>query len=151
MRRLLVVGAVMALVFAACNGNDEAAEEEEYDWTDQPAAAAASFGSPADGDTVESPVEVVLEATGVTLVPAGIPAAGEAHFHVYVDVGCLESGQVAPGPSPEAEADGVFHLGDGTSSRELELDPGTYELCVQLADGVHTTFGETDTIEITVE
>jgi hypothetical protein len=56
-----------------------------------------------------------------------------------------------PGPSDEAEEQGYYHFGDGSTETELDLDPGTYELCVQLGDGVHMVFGQSDTIEITVE
>ncbi len=123
---------------------------EEYSVENQPAAA-ASFVSPSDGDTVTSPVTVVLAAAdGVDLVPAGIPEIGEGHLHVMVDIGCYETGESIPGPSEQDEAAGRFHLGDGSDSRQIDLDPGTYELCVQLADGVHTAFGETETITVTV-
>jgi hypothetical protein len=70
---------------------------------------------------------------------------------VTVDIGCYDTGETIPGPSDEDEAEGRFHLGDGSDSRELDLEPGTYELCVQLADGLHVAYGETETIEVTVE
>jgi len=146
MRRIAALFAVAALGLAACA--DEPAPED-YSVENQPAAA-ASFVSPSDGDTVTSPMTVVLAADGVDLVPAGIPAIGEGHLHVMVDIGCYETGESIPGPSEQDEAAGRFHLGDGSESRQIELDPGTYELCVQLADGVHTAFGATQTITVTV-
>ncbi len=155
MTRLLALLAVLALVLVACNGEEPAAEEPaadaDYDVADQPDDAAASFAAPADGDTVSSPFTVELEASGVELTPAGAPVAGEAHLHVLADIGCYDEGEVIPGPSDEDEAEGRFHLGDGSDSREIELEPGTYELCVQLGDGVHAAFGETETITVTVE
>jgi hypothetical protein len=68
-----------------------------------------------------------------------------------VDIGCVTDGEIIPGPGEEAEADGYYHLGDGSDSRDLGLEPGDYELCVQLADGFHIAFGETQTISVTVE
>jgi hypothetical protein len=161
MRRILPLLAVLLLVLAACgddadDGVDEAddpaaTEDGDYDVGDQPDDAAASFVSPSDGDSVPSPVEVELAADGIELTEAGEPAVGEAHLHVMADVGCVDDGELIPGPSDEDEADGYFHLGDGSTERELDLEPGTYELCVQLADGFHVAFGETETIEVTVE
>jgi hypothetical protein len=153
MKRMTALFAVVALGLAACA--DEAAETPaetpaEYDVRNQPEAS-ASFVSPADGETVSSPVTVVLGAEGVTLTPAGVPAVGEGHLHVMVDIGCYETGEFILGPSEQDEAAGRFHLGDGSSSREIPLEPGTYELCVQLGDGVHMAFGATQTITITVE
>lgn len=163
-RRTLAAAAGLTLLLAACADDgddaaavpteDEAGDDEaaaDYDIADQPDDAAASFVSPADGDTVAGPVTVELAADGVDLVPADAPVAGEAHLHVVVDQGCVESGEIIPGPSDEAAADGYNHYGDGSTGGDIELEPGTYELCVQLADGVHRAFGETETITVTVE
>ncbi|MCU4750625.1 DUF4399 domain-containing protein [Natrialbaceae archaeon A-CW2] len=126
-------------------------DDEEYDIDDQPDDAAAMFVTPQDGDTVESPVQIEAEVEGVELVEVAEPAAGEAHLHVLVDRECFDDGEVAPGPSEEAEEDGIYHWGDGSSEGEIEMEPGERELCLQLADGAHRVFGETDEITITVE
>jgi hypothetical protein len=164
MRRLLPLLAVPVLLLSACNGDDdtadapeandvdvEGAEDEEYEVADQPEDAVASFVSPADGDTVSSPVEVELAVEGVELTEAGAPVVGEAHLHVMADAGCFDDGEFIPGPSDEHEEQGIFHLGDGSEGREIDLEPGEYELCVQLGDGVHAAFGQTETITVTVE
>jgi hypothetical protein len=149
MNRMTALLTVVVLSLTAC-ADDTAESPAEYDVQNQPAAA-ASFVSPSDGDTVSSPLTVVLQADGVRLTRAGIPAVGEAHLHVMVDIGCYQTGESIPGPSEQDEAAGRFHLGDGSDTRQISLDPGTYELCVQLADGVHTAFGSTQTITVTVE
>jgi hypothetical protein len=146
MRKIAALFAASALGLAACGGETA---PEVYSVENQPAAA-ASFVSPSDGDTVTSPLTVVLAADGVALTPAGIPAIGEGHLHVMVDIGCYATGESIPGPSDADEAAGRFHLGTGSDTREIPLEPGTYELCVQLADGVHVAFGETQTITVTV-
>jgi len=154
MRKITALLAIFVLALAACNGNGNGAEEAdpgEYSVDQQPADAAASFVSPSDGDTVSSPFTVELAVEGVTLTPVGIPAVGEGHLHVMADIGCYETGELIPGPSEADEAAGRFHLGDGSDSREIDLEPGTYELCVQLGDGIHTAFGATQTITVTVE
>jgi hypothetical protein len=130
---------------------DDEATENGYEFDEQPDDAAAMLEQPADGDTVSSPVPVEMAAEGVDIVPAGAPEVGEAHLHVIVDTGCVETGELIPGPSDEATADGYIHFGDGSTSGEIDLEPGEYELCVQLADGVHRAFGETQVIQITVE
>jgi hypothetical protein len=141
--------AAVALSLAAC-GDEAVDAPADYDIRNQPEAS-ASFVSPSDGDTVSSPFTVVLDADGVALTPAGIPALGEGHLHVMVDIGCYETGEFILGPSEQDEAAGRFHLGDGSNSREIALEPGTYDLCVQLGDGAHMAFGATETITITVE
>ncbi len=159
-RRLLLLLAMLSavvLIAAACGEEDVVEDvapdvaEDDYDISDQPDDAAARFVTPSDGDTVSSPVRFEMEADGVEIVPAGPRALGEAHFHILVDLDCADEGEFLPGPGDEAEEQGYYHFGDGSSEAELELEPGTYDLCLQLADGVHAAFGETDTIEITVE
>jgi hypothetical protein len=148
-KRMTALSAVVALSLAACGGQ-AADAPAEYSIQNQPQAS-ASFVSPSDGETVSAPLRVVLRAEGVQLTPAGIPAVGEGHLHVMVDIGCYETGEFILGPSEQDEAAGRFHLGDGSDSREIPLEPGTYELCVQLGDGAHMAFGETQTITVTVE
>lgn len=175
MHRLILLLLAGLLVLAACadDADEEVAEtddateqdaddgygdddhddtaDDDYDIAEQPDDARAMFVSPADGDTVTSPFTVELAAENITLAPAGDPVIGEGHLHVLADLGCAEDGEVIPGPSDAAEEEGYFHLGDGSESREIELEPGTYELCVQLADGPHRAMGETEVIEVTVE
>lgn len=147
MKKLAALLAVLVLALAACADKPDSSE---YSVEDQPDAT-ASFVSPTDGETIAAPLIVTLAADGVELVPAGIPVAGEGHLHVMVDIGCYETGELIPGPSESDEAEGRFHLGDGSDSRTIDLAPGTYELCVQLGDGVHRAFGATQTITVTVE
>ena len=157
MRRIFVALAGLALVAGACNGDPEPVDEpveeavDDYDVSQQPTDAAASFVTPSDGDTVGAPVQVGMAAEGVDIVPADAPVVGEGHFHINVDIGCVDEGEVVPGPSEEATEEGYLHFGDGSTEAELDLEPGTYELCLQLADGVHRAFGETHTITVTVE
>lgn len=180
MRRLLLLLSVL-LLLASCgndpamedaDGDQDATDEEDVEGTgeedatradpfaddadpsavaDQPADAQPRFVTPTDGDVVMELFLVQMEATGVEIVPAGDPVPGQGHFHITVDAGCLEEGAVVPGPGEEAEADGYYHFGDGASEVEMELEPGTHELCLQLADGVHRVFGQAEVITVTVE
>ncbi len=126
-------------------------DEEDVSVEEQPDDAAATFVTPEDGDTVESPVEIEAEVEAIELVEAGEPVVGEGHLHVLVDNDPFEEGETIPGPGDEAEDDGLYHWGDGASGGELDLDPGEYDLILQIADGPHRAFGEYDEIQITVE
>ncbi len=100
--------------------------------------------SPADGAEVSSPVTVTMEATGFTIKPAGEVSEGTGHFHVIVDVGCVEEGKTIP------NGENYIHLGKAQKQVELNLTPGPHELCLQAGDGVHTALNLTDIITITV-
>lgn len=161
-RRVGVALAAAALVLAACGGDDAAddASEDGMDGMDMEAderysvdqqSGAASFGNLTDGDTVTTPVAVEMLAEGVDIVPAGAPAVGEAHFHIMRDIPCVDTGTLIPGPSEEDAEAGYLHFGDGSTEAALDLAPGEYTLCIQLGDGAHVGFGDTQTITITVE
>lgn len=122
-----------------------------YTVDSQPDEAAASFVAPEAGETVSSPVAFEFGVEGVELAEAGAATVGEAHVHVLVDRGCVDAGEAIPGPGEDAEAEGIFHFGDGSAAGELDLEPGERELCLQLADGAHQAFGATDEIIVTVE
>ncbi len=152
--------AVSAVGLSGCLGEDEEpveepedddGEDEEITVEDQPDDAAATFLTPEDGDTVESPVELEGEVEGIELAPAGDAVVGEGHLHVLVDHEGFEEGETIPGPAPEAEEDGIYHWGDGQSEGEIELEPGEYDLTLIIGDGPHRAYGETDEITITVE
>ena len=142
---------VVAVALVACGDDEEAAPAVAYDVSQQPANAATMFVAPQDGETISGPVAVEMAAEGVNIVAAAAPVAGEAHFHIMVNAACLATGETIPGPSPETTEQGFRHFGTGVSTAELELEPGTYELCLQLADGAHVAFGTTQTITVTVE
>ena len=127
-------------------------EGEEYDIADQPDDAAATFVRPEDGETVSSPVEFEAEIEGIELVPAGDPVVGEGHLHLLVDHEAFDEGEVIPGPAESIEnEEGIYHWGDGRSEGEVELEPGEYTVVLQIGDGPHRAFGETDEITLTVE
>ncbi len=157
-RAAAVLGAA-ALALTAC-GDDTAAEdpaavedvqddaaEAEGDDADVEveATASVSFANLSDGDTVASPLEVTFAFEGVTPVAAGDPVEGEGHFHVMVDVPCVEPGEVI------VKDENHLHFGDGSTSATLELEPGEHTLCLQFADGLHTATDLTHEVTITVE
>lgn len=105
-----------------------------------------SFAEPQDGETVSSPVRVVMQSEEITIEEAGEVREGAGHFHIMVDVGCVEPGETIP-----ADSEQHLHFGDGSTEATVELDPGEHTLCLQVGDGAHTALDATDEITITVE
>ncbi len=137
-----------ALVLAACAGG-----EAEPEPTPEPTPAETSgvrvfFAEPADGSTVTSPFNVQMGAEGVEIVPAGEMRDGTGHFHILVDTDFVAPGSVIPNNEQH------LHYGTGATETTLELEPGTYTLRLQLADGAHIALeGDEyrDTISVTVQ
>lgn len=159
MRRGPLLFAGLVLLAVACDGgapgadggDDAVADGGDDAVAEQPGDAGVVFVSPEAAETVGSPVAVEFDVEGVELAEAGEPTVGEGHVHVLVDRGCVDDGEVIPGPSEDVEADGIFHFGDGSAEGELDLETGEHELCAQLGDGAHRAFGATDEIQIAVE
>lgn len=107
-------------------------------------APRVSFEKPKDGATVTSPVHIDMQAEGFRIEEAGPVREGAGHFHLMVDVGCVEPGRTIP-------QDGVhLHIGDGSTETDVALDPGEHILCLQAGDGEHTALDLTDEVTITV-
>jgi len=105
------------------------------------------FLSPKDGDTVRSPVRIVMGATGVEVRAAGEMSPGTGHHHVIVDAAGIPNGQAVPKDEQH------IHFGKGQTEAEVALAPGPHTLTLQFADGNHVSYGEplAATIRITVE
>lgn len=131
---------VVVLIFAvACGGGVEDASPAEGE------ERSVAFEAPKDGDSVSSPVPVEMTPGGFEVAPADESTEGQGHFHIMVDTDCVAEGETIPND------DQHLHFGDGSTSTELELEPGEHTLCLQAGDAPHTAFGTTDTITITVE
>lgn len=148
-RRVLLATAALAMTSAGCAGNRDQAAFVAVEPELSPALSARdgqptiTIVSPADGATVEPTFDIEIEVENINLAPKGRTADGEAHFHVLVDRDCLEPGLVI-------EDEEAVHVGNGLSKVELELNPGSHELCVQLGDGFHVAVAVTDTINVVV-
>lgn len=92
-----------------------------------------------------SPVQVEMEAQGITIEPAEAGVnEGAGHFHIMVDTDCVAPGEIIP------DDDQHRHFGNGATSAELELEPGEHTLCLQLGDGAHEAREPTHEITVTV-
>ena len=108
------------------------------------------FVQPADGATVQSPVQLEfgVEDFQIAAVPAGTvtetrPALG--HHHVGIDTDCLPTGTAIPQAAP------WVHFGDGKNVIEMQLPPGQHRLTLQVGDDLHRTIeGLCSTITVNV-
>ncbi|MCB9664464.1 MAG: DUF4399 domain-containing protein [Alphaproteobacteria bacterium] len=105
------------------------------------------FQAPADGATVTSPLAVVFGAEGVEVKPAGTMEPNTGHHHLVIDGAPVAAGEAVPADATH------IHYGKGQTETEIELAPGQHTLTMQLADGMHRSYGPdfSATITVTVE
>lgn len=106
--------------------------------------AAVSFLAPADGATVTSPMTIQFGATGVTVQAAGQLVPNTGHHHLIINGTTVEAGTVVPAD------DTHIHYGKGQTEVEVELPPGEHTLTMQLADGIHRSYGPSMSASIRV-
>lgn len=114
-----------------------------------PDDARVFFISPADGDTVSSPVTVSFGLEGMEVVPAGEEQDNAGHHHLLINLDELPAMDF-----PLPATDQVVHFGGGQTETELELPPGTHRLQLLLGDHLHIPHDPpvlSETITITVE
>ncbi len=99
--------------------------------TPSPSGARVFFITPADGESVTSPVTVEFGIEAMSVVTAGDDTPESGHHHLLIDTGLPELG--LPIPADENH----IHFGDGSTSTELELSPGEHTLQLLLGDHLH--------------
>ena len=88
--------------------------------------------SPADGETVSSPVTVKFGLRGMGVAPAGVDKNNTGHHHLLVDVAQLPD---LTKPVP-ADANHI-HFGGGQTETQIELSKGRHSLQLLLGDQFH--------------
>lgn len=114
-----------------------------------PAGAAVYFITPADGETVSSPVTIRFGLKGMGVAPAGIDKPNTGHHHLLIDTPGLP-----PLDEPIPANEHHKHFGGGQTEVTLDLPPGTHTLQLLLADQNHISFEPpvvSEKITITVE
>ena len=110
--------------------------------------ASVFFISPADGDTVTNPVSIEFGIEGMNVVKAGENQPDSGHHHLLIDTDLPDFG--LPIPADEHH----IHFGDGSTSTEITLEPGTHTLRMILGDHLHIPHDSpimSDPITITVK
>ncbi|MZR61568.1 DUF4399 domain-containing protein [Alcanivorax sp. DP30] len=114
-----------------------------------PEGAKVFFVTPANGDSVTSPVTVEFGLEGMEVIPAGTEQENSGHHHLLIDL------SEAPDMGmPLPANDHVVHFGKGQTSTTLELEPGEHTLQLLLGDYRHIPHDPavmSETITITVE
>ncbi len=110
-----------------------------------PADAKVFFKNLKDGQTVTSPFKVEMGVSGIALDTAGSMAVNTGHHHLLVDAGdSIPMGTVISKDSTH------IHFGKAQTETTLTLAPGKHKLTLQLADGLHRSYGSPLASTITV-
>ena len=166
-RPAAVLCAVSLLLLAACSGGDSEPPAEDTVAPEVATDAAATVAEPAgmprtqsaegarvffitpqDGATVTSPVTIEFGLERMDVVPAGVDEPNSGHHHLLVDT------ELPPLDQPIPADPYHIHFGDGSTSTELELEPGEHTLLLLLGDHLHVPHDPpitSPTITITVE
>lgn len=105
------------------------------------------FVRPLNGATVTPTFAVEMEATGLTVEPAGAIHDGAGHMHILVDTDFVAPGEIIPFDQDHR------HFGKGQLTTVITLTPGIHVLRLQFANGGHIALeGDQyrDTITVTV-
>jgi len=87
--------------------------------------------SPADGDTVSSPVTVKFGIKGMEVAPAGTDKENTGHHHLIIDADAPDMTKPIP------KNDHYRHFGGGQTEASLDLKPGKHTLQLLLGDKDH--------------
>ena len=96
-----------------------------------PEAAKLYFISPADGETLTSPVVVRFGLGGMGVAPAGIEKGGTGHHHLVIDA------ELPKLDLPVPKSANYRHFGKGQTEVSLDLAPGKHTLQLVLGDHLH--------------
>lgn len=130
---ILILSLLLGSTITACSKQDNAEPTAPAAIAERPAAAGAKvfFVSPANGETIRSPVRLEFGVTGMAIVPAGTDQEFSGHHHLLIDVDLPSRGMPIP------KDDNHLHFGDGSFATEISLDPGPHTLQLILGDHRH--------------
>ena len=150
-------------MFVACNNSSDKKEKKEDsamnnmdhpmpppganvpDLPAVPEGAKVVFKNLKDGATISSPFKLEMGTEVIKVDTAGPVIAGIGHHHLFIDgEDSLAAGTVVPKDSTH------IHFGKGQTEYELKLSPGKHKLTLQMADGLHRSYGGRLAATITV-
>jgi hypothetical protein len=149
---------ILTILFIACNNSVDKSATTTSDSSDKkmnsdtmsmattpatvpelpavPAGAKVYFKNLKNGASVTSPVKVQMAVDQMKINTAGPVVAGSGHYHIFIDSeDSLASGKMVPKDSTH------LHYGKGQTEAEVTLPPGKHKLTLQLADGLHRSYG----------
>ena len=138
--------AVLVVLLAGSTAPTSNQNAEEVT-SEEKSTEGVSFGNIQDGATITSPFVLEMGVEGMQVEPKGAPRAGFGHHHLLVNDDFTPAGIVIVADETH------LHYGGGQTSDSVSLDPGSYRLTLQFADGMHVSYGEkwSKTITVTVE
>ena len=111
-----------------------------------PSGAKVFFKNLKDGETVSSPVKVEMGVVAMAIDSSGRIRTNSGHFHLLIDQGdSTPAGIVVPKDSTH------LHFGNAQKEATITLSPGKHRLALQLADGIHLSYGSKLSDAITVD
>ncbi len=140
---------VLALgTIALLGSGGAAAADDPPARTPSPAGARVYIISPADGETVASPVLIRFGLSGMGVAPASVQFPNTGHHHLVVDA------PLPPFDRPMPADQKHVHYGAGQTETKLELPPGKHTLQLIMGDYQHVPHEPplySEPITITVE
>jgi Domain of unknown function (DUF4399) len=156
------------VMFAACNNSSDNKEKKDnaainkmnHDSMDHmnapganvpdlppvPAGAKVFFKNLKNDATITSPFKLQMGTEVIKVDTAGPVVAGIGHHHLFIDAeDSLSAGTMVPKDSAH------IHFGKGQTEYELKLSPGKHKLTLQMADGLHRSYGGKLAATISVE
>ena len=102
---------------------------------------------PANNAVVGTTFKVRFGVAGMAVEPAGDIVANSGHNHLLIDMDSIATGESIPFTPKH------MHFGKGQQEADVKLEPGTYKLTAQFANGAHQSYGKamSQTIKITVK
>lgn len=99
---------------------------------------------PTEASMVTNPVYFELDAKHWDIEPPTERRDGAGYFVLVLEGGCLPAGRLVP-------FEGQYvHLQEGEFTTWVDLAPGVYEVCLQVADGNHRATSLTDEVKFEV-
>ena len=125
LNRLIVTGTIAFSALAAVGAGVVEAR------TPAPENAEVYIISPADGDTVSSPVTIKFGLRDMGVAPAGVNKPNTGHHHLIIDA------DVPALDAPIPASDNYKHFGGGQTETTIELAPGKHTLQLIMGDLMH--------------
>lgn len=110
-----------------------------------PEGAKVYFKNLKNDANISSPFKLEMGTEKINVDTAGPIVAASGHHHLFIDAeDSLAAGTTIPKDSAHV------HFGKGQTEYELILSPGKHKLTLQMADGLHRSYGSKLAATITV-